>query len=366
MSTWLKAILAGMIVATIVFLVYGKLMPLSKKEGLHDVHYWLKATNETLPGESPAKDILGETPSIIKQRITDLGYTSFIRTQRNNNLDILVNNVSDTLLVRQTITRNNRIEFRELYTLDELPNLFTIADKVADKFFSGKGASPGIYSIISPLVSDDATGITKFPAALGAVDKNDTALLSRILQHVSVLQILPADLQFRYGVLTDEGKIRSRPNDLYLYALRTHGEKAGLQNMDIEQAVVYQNSDDGNPDIIFKFNTTGSVKWAAMTSKNIGRYLVIILDGIVITAMAVYSPVTGGITSLHTLFSPVEANNLAKQLKTGMLPADLVITRSEISGEPVAGIYKKLFIVLIAFLVTATAAFFILNTLKNS
>jgi hypothetical protein len=305
------------------------------------------------------KDILGETPSIIKQRIKGLGYSSIINMHRDNSLDIIVNDVRDTLLLLQTITRNNKIEFREIYTLDELPNFFTTADMAMDRLISMKGQSPGIYSIISPLIADETKTNLKFPAAIGAINKKDTAVLSQVLRLPILLNSLPADLRFYYGILTDESKLRNNPDDLYLYAIRTKEEEATLENNDIERATVYY------PDIAFEFNTNGAAKWARMTRQNTGRYIAIILDGSVIIAPAVYGPIEGGKTTMHTNFTPDEANNLAAQLRTGILPSDLIITRKEISGEPAGRVLNRALVVLIAFILFSVTSFFTFNALKN-
>ncbi|HEY6504485.1 MAG TPA: hypothetical protein VIZ28_10970, partial [Chitinophagaceae bacterium] len=300
----------------------------------------------------------------IKQRITDLGYNSVIKTRSNNRMEIKVDDVKDTLLVRQTITRNNKIEFMEVYTLDELPGLFETADMVTRRVSGNEDQS--IYTVMSPLAPSETDARIEFPAAVGVVSKKDTAVLSHILRQPSLLKIFPADLRFCYGILTDDNIIQNIPDDLYLYAIRTRGQKARIQNNDIQNAFVRFNFDNGRPEVLFYLNKKGKAKWSGITKENIGRYLVITLDGVVITAPKIFAPDEGGRISLQARFTPDEANKLANQLKTGMLAADLAIIYADVSGgDPVTGMPRKILVAAVVFIIFTGLALFTFNSLKN-
>jgi len=363
MSIWIKAILSGAIIASFVFFLYDKIAA-SREPGLYDMHCIVEASLETQPGDIKSKkDILGETPAIIKQRITDLGYNSIVRSYSNNRMDIRIEGVKDTLLVRQTITRSSKIEFREIYTLNELPSLFATADRVTRNLLHNEDLS--IYTFMSPLISSEKEGHVEYPAAIAAVNKKDTAVLSRILHHFIVVNVLPADLNFCYGILTDDNIIQNIPDDLYLYAIRTRGEKARLRNNDIEDAMVKNDFEFERPEILFLFTNKGKAKWASMTRENIGRYLVIILDETVIAAPRIYRTNEAGRARLQTRFSTEEAGKLANQLKTGMLAADLVIIQREVSGGTATAMLSKIIAAAIVFIIISCLAFFTFKTLKN-
>jgi preprotein translocase subunit SecD len=348
----------------LVFLFY-KNAPGSNKQGIYKVHYIVGSTQEISAGEA----MLEEIPTAIKKRINDLGYNSVIRILQNKRLDILVDNVTDTSLLRQAVVQNTKtrkIEFREVYTLDELPDLFPAADKVSGKILvAAKRKEEGIYSIVSPLAPDEINGRNVFPAALGSVNKKDTVLLNLILNQPAVLQDLPADLQFHYGTLTDDNQILNTPDDLRLYGIKTRGQKALLQNTDIEKAEAEFDSYTGQPEIQIKFDNNGKAKWARMTNDNVDRYLAIILDDLVITAPRVNSPITGGRASLRGRFTREEAIALALQLEQGGLPAGLLIITEEIVSKSTSSRGNLILILSLTFVIATALGFLIFNSLKN-
>src|SRR5262249_3288971 len=156
-------------------------------------------------------------------------------------------------------------------------------------------------------------GVNVFPSAIASVNKKDTAILSRILHERSVLDVLPADIAFYYGQLTNENQQHNLPDELHLYAIKTRGEPAILQNRDIARA------EAGTMEIYIKFDNNGTAKLAALTRENIQRYLAIILDDEVVMTPRIYHSITNGRMSLQGNFSLGEAVELADRLTTNYL-----------------------------------------------
>jgi hypothetical protein len=362
MSIWLKSLLSGLVITSFIFLISYKIIP-QRNKPLFKVHYIVELSSSVQLSRIEREDMMARVPVIIKRRITNMGYKIRIGRSGDKTLDMTFENVDDTSLTRQVVTQNNKLEFRELYTLNELPVLFTIADEATHKILD---ESQSIYSILSPLIPNETRTIAQIPSAVGAVHKKDTAILNQILRHSMVLQALPADLQFNYGPLTDETAILNTPDDLHLYAIRTRREKAKLQNEDIEDVKVQTGRYNDQPEILFQFNNIGSKKWAKMTRDNVGKYLAIIFDDVVVTAPLVHSPIEGGQVSLSGGFTLSQANALAQQLKAGLLSADLLIIDEEISNQSTPGTARKFLTTLIIFILTAGLAFFVFNTLNNN
>jgi hypothetical protein len=365
MNRWFKSIFAGLAMTGLVFLFYKKILS-RNQPGLYNVHYVLGIAMPPPEGNNIKNDIPGELPAFIKKRISELGYTSIIRVTNNNNLDILVENVSDTFSLRQAVTptnKANKLEFREVYTLDELPSFFTAADEVSGRVFdSAKRKEVGIYSIISPLAPDEIDGRNIFRSALGLVNKKDTAILSRILHQAAVVHSLPPDLQFYYGILTDASVIRNSPDDLYLYAIRTRFEKAIIQNNDIESAEI----PDYRPGIYLRLNKAGIHKWSDMISKNMGRYIALILDDIVTDATKIFDTRPGsGILLNDGGFTMAEAAMLVSQLNSGLGANGLAIIKEEISSKNKGGRINLIVLLSLTFAITTGLALLIFNNLKN-
>jgi hypothetical protein len=363
MNRWLKSIIAGLAMTGLVFLFYRKLLS-RKQPVLYNVHYVLGIAPRTESGDRN-NQLPGELPALIKKKLNELGYISIIRVTKNNNLDILVENVNDTVLLGEVIlpgNKANKLEFREIYTLDELPSLFAAADKASAKVFdSAKKKEDGIYSIISPLAPDEIDGRNIFRPALGLVNKKDTAILSRILHQDAVLHSIPPDLQFYYGTVTEASVIRNSPDDLYLYAIRTRFEKAVIQNDDIESAEI----PDYQPGIYLRLNKAGIRKWSDMVSKNMGRYVALILDDIVTDAPKIFDtrPESGVI--LNGSFTMAEATMLVDQLNLGLPANGLSIIKEDISSINTGGQINLILLLSLTFAITAGLVLLIINNLKN-
>lgn len=81
------------------------------------------------------------------------------------------------------------------------------------------------------------------------------------------------------------------------------------------------------------FNDKGAKIFADYTSNNVGKYLAIVLDKVILSAPVIKSPITGG----HGIisggnFTSDSANNLAIQLRYGALPVPLRVIESRTIG----------------------------------
>jgi preprotein translocase subunit SecD len=88
----------------------------------------------------------------------------------------------------------------------------------------------------------------------------------------------------------------------------------------------------GEPDVSFRFNLRGGQKFGQVTSENVGRLFAIVLDGKVISAPRILSPITGGSGQITGNFTVEEADNLAVLLRAGALPAKLTVVEERTVG----------------------------------
>ena len=84
--------------------------------------------------------------------------------------------------------------------------------------------------------------------------------------------------------------------------------------------------------VSFRFDTTGAQKFGKATSENVGKRFAVILDGVVITAPVINSPITGGSGIITGNFNSQEATDLAVLLRAGALPAPLEIIEERSVG----------------------------------
>ena len=80
---------------------------------------------------------------------------------------------------------------------------------------------------------------------------------------------------------------------------------------------------DGRPVVRFAFDATGGRRFCDVTTENVNRFLAIVLDGQVISAPRINSPICAGSGVIEGGFTVETANDLALLLRAGALPAEL-------------------------------------------
>lgn len=102
-----------------------------------------------------------------------------------------------------------------------------------------------------------------------------------------------------------------------------------------EELVDSQSSFDGQtnePVVTFRFNSAGATRFAKITRDNVGRPFAIVLDNKVISAPVIQQAITGGSGQISGNFSVAETVNLSILLRSGALPAPLVVIEERTVG----------------------------------
>jgi preprotein translocase subunit SecD len=99
-----------------------------------------------------------------------------------------------------------------------------------------------------------------------------------------------------------------------------------LTEADIAAAQAMMNEQTGQAYIQFTLTEEGRGKLASYTQANVGRFLVIARDRIVLSSPFVQSPITGGEGVFEGGFDTESATALAAQLNSGRLPLALVVS----------------------------------------
>ncbi len=88
----------------------------------------------------------------------------------------------------------------------------------------------------------------------------------------------------------------------------------------------------GKVGIAFQLGTQGTTLFAKHTTANIGNYLAIVLDKVVVSAPVINGAITGGTGVISGNFDLDSANRLALQLKYGSLPVPLKVAQQSEVG----------------------------------
>lgn len=111
------------------------------------------------------------------------------------------------------------------------------------------------------------------------------------------------------------------------------GRAAELTGEYLETADVrFDESSFGQPIVSMKLKGDGIKKFADVTQNNVGRRLAIVLDGRVYSAPRINEPIPNGEAVISGRFTPDEAKDLAIVLRSGALPAPLVVEEERTVG----------------------------------
>ena len=89
---------------------------------------------------------------------------------------------------------------------------------------------------------------------------------------------------------------------------------------------------EGQVEVSLTLTTEGGRTFRRITSDNVGRQLAIVLDNIVYSAPRIDSAITAGQAVIHGGFTFEEADQLAKVLRAGALPAPLIVMEERVVG----------------------------------
>lgn len=108
--------------------------------------------------------------------------------------------------------------------------------------------------------------------------------------------------------------------------------RSELSGDDLVDAQPSFDSQTNEPIVTFRFNRRGGTIFGQLTQENVNRRFAILLDGKVVTAPVIRSPILGGSGQIEGNFTVESANNLAILLRAGALPAKLTIIEERTVG----------------------------------
>ncbi len=167
-------------------------------------------------------------------------------------------------------------------------------------------------------------------AIVGAAAAADMAKIDEYLAMPSVRDLLPADVEFKWGIKGDE----YADGRFLLYAIKVERAdgKAPLDGGVITDAREMYSEQGATAEVSMSMNAEGVLEWARLTGDNIGNCIAIVLDGYVYSAPVVRSKIEGGNSSISGSFTIQEAKDLANVLKSGKVPAPARIIQDTVVG----------------------------------
>ena len=122
----------------------------------------------------------------------------------------------------------------------------------------------------------------------------------------------------------------------------------------------------GGAVVTFRFNGLGTQRFGQITAESVGKRFAIVLDGKILSAPVIQTPITGGSGQITGNFTAQSANDLAVLLRAGALPAPLTVIEQRTVGADLgadavrAGQISALigFLVILTFIVLAYGLLF--------
>lgn len=139
------------------------------------------------------------------------------------------------------------------------------------------------------------------------------------------------------------------PINLYGNAVR----QTNLTGKDLSTANATFDPNSGAPEVQLVFTGEGAKKFADITTRNVGKQVAMVLDGVVLEAPNVSTPILTGNAVITGNFTTATATQLANQLHGGALPIPLHVLSEQSVGATLGtgSLEKSLFAGLLGFLV---------------
>lgn len=138
-----------------------------------------------------------------------------------------------------------------------------------------------------------------------------------------------------------------------------------LSGSDLQGANVTFDNKTGSPQVQLLFTSSGTKKFADITSRNVGKRVAMVLDSVVLEAPTVNEPILTGDAVISGGFTSETAKQLSIQLRAGSLPAPLHVLQQQSVGATLGegSLEKSLLGGIIGFLVIVIFMVFLYGNL---
>ena len=187
-----------------------------------------------------------------------------------------------------------------------------------------------LFGLLSPNVSQDGQ---PFPSCMvGLALARDTAKVNTMLKMNQIRALFPRDLKLLWSQNPHKNITGQSLYELHAIKITTRDGRPPLDGDVITSARTNTGVTGSDVRVTMSMNGEGAKTWARMTRENIGRCLVVALDGYVRSYPRVQNEITGGNTEITGDFTIEEADDLANILRSGRMPAPARIVSDTVVG----------------------------------
>jgi len=187
-----------------------------------------------------------------------------------------------------------------------------------------------LFGLLNPRV--DAQGQPLPTSMIGLASSKDTAKVNSYLKMNQIKAIFPRDLRLMWSQNPYKYDPSETLYELHAIKVTTRDGRPPLDGDVVTSARTSSGVTGSEVEVNMTMNAEGAKIWARMTRENVGRSLIVALDGYVRSFPTVSGEIPGGSTEITGDFTLEEADDLANILKSGKLPAPARIISDTVVG----------------------------------
>jgi SecD/SecF fusion protein len=187
-----------------------------------------------------------------------------------------------------------------------------------------------LFGVLSPRVNQEGQPLPT--SMVGLANAKDTAKVNALLKMNQVKALFPRDLKLAWSQNPYKYDPSKTLFELHAIKITTRDGRPPLGGDVVTSARTSSGITGSEIKVDMSMNADGAKTWARITRENIGRSVIVMLDGYVRSSATVQNEITGGNTEITGNFTIEEADDLANILKSGKLPAPAHIISDTIVG----------------------------------
>ncbi|WP_430405485.1 SecDF P1 head subdomain-containing protein [Fluviicola sp.] len=207
------------------------------------------------------------------------------------------------------------VQFFETYSIDDIKTKWLDACKWSAE--KDKRVNPGK----APLGDLGFKGLKAFifsnyDNTIGFAKKEDVSAVDSILAIPEIAGLFPKDLHFLWS-WNLQTSVLDGSKGYCLYAVKIpKNKKAPVDSHDVKESVPAENEETGMVNIHVELTKTGNRKLKKMTSKNLNRFIAVVLDGKVVAYPKVLEVITEKL-KLDVNFTMEVAGTISDRMNAG-------------------------------------------------
>ena len=270
--------------------------------------------------------------NVLRNRIDGYGVVSpniQILQDKDGQVLLELPGVKDHDRVRDLLLKSAALEFYAAYKPTERQAAFGAISQLGSAF-KADSVNAGKASLDSLLLLGNPN------ASIAGYAKDDVTkeAVNSIIKYGKAKQILPSDMELRWGVKKDKYKDdngKEHNIGYALYVLKSTNGKPALDGDCVVDARTERDDFKGYG-VSMTMDAEGAKGWARVTGNNVGNQIAIVLDSCVYSAPNVNDAIEGGRSSITGDFTIEEANDLANVLKSGKVNVKFNIISDMVIG----------------------------------